>query len=109
MLELVECDFPIKEVDRLRIIFSRVDVNILNGVSFLPLEKLLDLKPYRCSLLRGLIPSMGKYFNLFKLLFYLFRFNTCLDCQAHTGYSLQTFKAYQEKQKSTIFMISPSN
>jgi hypothetical protein len=61
MLELLNSEFSIKEVDRLRDIFTIVDTNILNGVSFLPLDRLLDLKPYRCSLLRGIIPSMGMF------------------------------------------------
>lgn len=72
MLELLNLEFPIKEADRLKEIFAEVDTNILNGVSFLPLDRLLDLKPYRCSLLRGLIPSMGSFllklrYNLFSL------------------------------------------
>lgn len=36
------------------------DLNALKGIAFLPLEKLLDLVPYRRYLLCGLIPSMGK-------------------------------------------------
>jgi hypothetical protein len=60
MIGLLDSNFGIKELDRLRKIFMSADANVLKGVAFLPLEKLLDLMPYRRYLLCGLIPSMGK-------------------------------------------------
>jgi hypothetical protein len=63
MIGLLDSNFDIKELNRLREIFTSVDANVLKGVDFLPLEHLLDLMPYRRYLLCGLLPSMGKFVN----------------------------------------------